>query len=111
MMIDIVEKMRKARAQAYSSRGSAPRDMVLVTASERDALCDEVERLRAEVEALRKDAERYRWLLAHAVSENDDGEKCIYYWCDFEHYDDVSASIDAAMKEKPLPSIIDKLIA
>ena len=50
------------------------------------------------VAAERKDAARYRWLLEHSVSENDDGEKCIYYWCDFEHYDDVSASIDAAME-------------
>ncbi len=52
--------------------------------------------LRAKVEALRADAERYRWLRDNRVSENDDGEKCVYFWCDFEHYDDVDAAIDAA---------------
>jgi hypothetical protein len=52
-----------------------------------------------EVEALRKDAERYRWLLAHAVQENDSGEKFISHLCSFEHFDDVNGSIDAAMSE------------
>lgn len=58
---------------------------------------DLIDALRAEVEALRADALRYRHLKAHNVSENDDGEKCVYFWCDFEHYDDVDAAIDAAM--------------
>ena len=50
---------------------------------------------------LAEDAARYRWLKAHSVSENDTGQKCMVYWCDFDHYNDVDASIDAAMKEAP----------
>jgi hypothetical protein len=56
---------------------------------------------RGDAKLLCKDAERYRWLLAHTVVENDDGEKCVHYPCDFEHYDNVSASIDAAMLKTP----------
>ena len=48
---------------------------------------------------LHSDAARYRWLLANRVSENDEGEKCIYFWCDFDNYNDVDAAIDAAMAE------------
>jgi hypothetical protein len=35
--------------------------------------------------------------LEHCVSENDDGEKCVYFWCDFDHYNDVNAAIDSAI--------------
>jgi hypothetical protein len=55
-----------------------------------------------EIAKLRKDAERYRWLLANCVrevSDEDDGTKSIIFHCDFEHYNDVSAAIDAAMTE------------
>jgi hypothetical protein len=52
--------------------------------------------LRAERDAAVVDALRYRWLRDNRVDENGDGEKCIYFWCDFEHYDDVDAAIDAA---------------
>jgi hypothetical protein len=68
--------------------------------SETIAMCEqlraELARLTAERNALRADAERYRWLRDNRVSENDDGEKCVYFWCDFEHYDNVDAAIDAA---------------
>lgn len=65
-----------------------------------EALAIGVATMLRDLAALRKDAERYRWLLAHAVSENDEGEKCIYYRCDFEHYDNVSASIDKAKESQ-----------
>ena len=57
-----------------------------------------------EIERLRADAERYRWLEEHCTSENDNGDKCLVFWCDFENYNDVDAAIDAAratLKEKP----------
>jgi hypothetical protein len=50
--------------------------------------------------AYKADAERYRWLKEHRVSENDEGEKCIYFWCDFEHFNDVDAAIDGARGER-----------
>ncbi len=59
---------------------------------------------RAEIERLRADAERYRWLEEHCTSENDNGDKCLVFWCDFENYNDVDAAIDAAraaLKETP----------
>ena len=49
-----------------------------------------------EIERLRVDAERYRWLEEHCTSENDNGDKCLVFWCDFENYNDVDAAIDAA---------------
>ena len=49
-----------------------------------------------EIERLRADAERYRWLEEHCTSENDNGDKCLVFWCDFENYNDVDAAIDAA---------------
>lgn len=55
----------------------------------------------AAIAALVPDAERYRWLKDNRVSENDDGEKCIYFWCGFEHWDNVDAAIDAAIQEEP----------
>lgn len=60
-------------------------------------LCN-AETAAAELEALRADAERYRYLLEHHVSphESDDGTLVLRFVCDFEHYNDVSASIDAA---------------
>jgi hypothetical protein len=54
----------------------------------------------AEIEALRKDAERYRWLRENRVSENDDGEKCVYFWADFGYSGGLDAAIDAAMREQ-----------
>ena len=50
-----------------------------------------------EIAMLRKDATRYRWLKEHCTSENDDGDVCIYFWCDFENYNNVDAAIDLAI--------------
>jgi hypothetical protein len=57
--------------------------------------------LVAERDAAVADAERYRWLRENRVIENYDGEKCLYFWYDFEHYDDVDAAIDAAREPNP----------
>ena len=53
-----------------------------------------------ECDALRADAERYRFLRDNRFDENDEGEKYITFFCDFEHYDDVDAAIDAARSTK-----------
>ena len=53
-----------------------------------------------DIEALRADAERYRHLRAkHVVESPNDGELCIHYVCDFDHYNDPDASIDAALAQ------------
>ena len=51
-----------------------------------------------EIEALQKDAARYRWLLDTCVSELDDGTLRLQYLADFENYNDLNASLDAAME-------------
>lgn len=64
-------------------------------------LLDEIDRLRAEVEAYRKDAERYRWLRNDAMTGTkhdpavlkDGPTDC----CDFMFGDELDAAIDAAM--------------
>lgn len=61
-------------------------------------LRDENERLRAEVEALQADAERYRWLRARRNS--DLYEKDGYGGSDFKFTDDLDAAIDAARGAK-----------
>jgi hypothetical protein len=78
-----------------------------VKVSDIDAVLNEVKRLteltsdlRAERDALKADAERYRWLKANAVREKNLGDKCIEYHCDFEHWNDLDASIDAARQEQ-----------
>ena len=65
----------------------------------------EIERLRAERDELRRqlaeaeqDARRYRYLRDQQAGEVDDyGTVGIKFRCDFEHYRDLDASIDAAM--------------
>jgi len=71
------------------------KEALYVQSLERD-----INRLRAECDALRADAERYRFLRDNRVDENDEGEKYITFYCDFEHYDDVDAAIDAARSTK-----------
>ena len=64
-------------------------------------LLDEIERLRAENAALTADARRYRWLRDFSSGETDDyGNVSIEFRCDFEHYANPDASIDAAMGVK-----------
>jgi hypothetical protein len=59
---------------------------------------DDALKFAAERDALREDAERYRHLKETATVEQDDGTVGIMYWCGFEHYADLDASIDAARK-------------
>ena len=65
-----------------------------------DADCTAAAAALRECDALRADAERYRFLRDNRVDENDEGEKYITFYCDFEHYDDVDAAIDAARSAK-----------
>ena len=62
-MTDIVQRLRMERRATAWRRGL---DCDFPTAFEQHPLCQEaaaeITRLRAEAEALRKDAERYRWL-------------------------------------------------
>lgn len=68
-MTDIVERLRMERRATAWRRGL---DCDFPTAFEQHPLCqeaaDEITRLRAEAEALRKDAERYRWLKERNVT-------------------------------------------
>lgn len=71
-------------------------------------LCaDEIERLRAENEALKRDAERYRWLITNGAANSKSGGsatvskdqlKALFsfrYWCDPI---EVAQAIDNAIK-------------
>lgn len=61
----------------------------------------EIRRLHAEVEALRKDAERYRWLMSDAVNNGTlgiDGG-----WIDFGFKDEAAEIIEAAMTKGEQP--------
>ncbi len=90
-MSDIVERLRRL----YVQNGT---NYVQEAA-------DEIERLRAERDELRRqlaeaeqDARRYRYLRDQQAGEVDDyGTVGIKFRCDFEHYRDLDASIDAAM--------------
>jgi len=62
-----------------------------------EAAADEIERLRAELEALRKDAERYRWL-RNGCDDKGSPATRIAANCYGMEWD---AAIDAAMGEKP----------
>lgn len=57
----------------------------------------EVRKLRAENEALRKDAERYRWLMSDAIYNGTLGVRD--GWIDFEFKDEAQEQIDYCMKE------------
>ena len=69
------------------------------------AAIDEIERLTAERDGLRRqlaeaeqDARRYRHLVEkHSTEVDDYGTLGITFRCDFEHYNDIDAAIDAAM--------------
>ncbi len=100
----LIGRLRAAKPQWYSSPGKPAREMVLIRAADRDAVC-------AEVEALRKDVERYRWLRDHPLWSVSyrirprsgtkewrmrvEGEYWGQWWPTHEQ------AIDAAMKEKP----------
>lgn len=57
-----------------------------------------IDQLKADNDALRKDAERYRWLMSGAVYNGtlgiDDG------WIDFEFKDEAQKAIDAAIAKE-----------
>lgn len=61
---------------------------------------DQSERIAAlerEVEALRADAERYRWLVQNSTREvSHIGDLGLHFNCDFDNWDNVDAAIDAA---------------
>lgn len=53
---------------------------------------------KAECATLRADAERWRYVREACVQEDDDGTLSIIFVCDFENYNDVDASVDAARR-------------
>ena len=55
----------------------------------------------AEIQAWQADAARYQWLKKHRQSESYDGDIGIDFTCDFDNFNNIDASIDAAMKVKP----------
>lgn len=65
------------------------------------AIVIERDQLKAENEALRKDAERYRWLMSDAVNNGTlgiDGG-----WIDFGFKDEAAEIIDKAMQQETKP--------
>lgn len=56
-----------------------------------------VDKLRKEVEVLRKDAERYRWLMSDAVWNGTLGVRD--GWIDFQFKDEAQEQIDYCMRE------------
>ena len=77
--------------------------------AERDALRESVANLESEImgrdanqpaiDAMREDAERYRWLKDKCVVNTSDfGDLGIKFDCDFDHWNNVDAAIDAARK-------------
>ena len=52
------------------------------------------------LEAAEKDAARYRWLKRERVESNYEGELSIEFECGFDHWNDIDAAIDAAMKDE-----------
>lgn len=120
-MIDIIKRLRAAKPQWYSSPGKPARERVLISAADRDAVCAEVEaeqrrsamyadlvrrtaeamgltpadgwdKLPEKVEALRADAERYRW--ARDVAEIF---QYLPHWT-CRTAAEVDAEVDAAMR-------------
>lgn len=61
----------------------------------------ELERLRAEVAALRKDAERYRWL--RDIATDSDWE-----FISDQVADNTDAAIDVAMREQAMQELVDQ---
>lgn len=105
-MSDLVQRLRFA---AGFDRDMSTRECFNLV----EEAADELERLQAEVEALRKDAERYRWLRSGARERQgvamEGGARTIArdhlralmafnYWCSAEELD---AAIDAAAAKRP----------
>jgi predicted nucleic acid-binding Zn-ribbon protein len=96
-----VPHLRQRIKEVEAERDAAVRELELVTAERNRAhrACEQISvRLHAamtERDALRADAERYRWLL-------DCGESKLWKACaDMDSYDAVEAAIDAAREVKP----------
>lgn len=74
-------------------------DRIGTESHERSALLGEIDRLRGEVDALRKDAARYRW-----IRENGDGDRweIVFDECGrgLLQAEALDAAIDAAMKSE-----------
>ena len=72
-----------------------------VEAEARAPLLAEIDRLKAQVAKLQKDAARYRWL-RRALADRSDGGKS-HWFCSIRdnHPEELDEAIDTAMKEKP----------
>jgi hypothetical protein len=90
------EQLTDAELQSLRNQGN-----------EAECAADEIVRLRAEMDALRRDAERYRWLsvrlLAADFDYNGEGVEALVFELpgNTAVSADCDATIDAAMKEAP----------
>jgi hypothetical protein len=105
-LADAVTQGRDAVAREFTMRVPAEpeRDADLVLSK----AADEIERLRAEGEALRSDAERYRWLRGNAYVWGNNAteysqQEWIAMWIkgniDFDDFE-IDAAIDAAIRAR-----------
>ena len=103
-MSDLIERLR-AHAALHRGLGVDDDDEQAQWARDLLTAADEIERLTAERDDLRRqlaeaeqDARRYRHLVEkHSTEVDDYGTLGITFRCDFEHYNDIDAAIDAAM--------------
>ena len=88
----LTDENRRLRADLLAGRNVVNAGLTIHTLT---AERDELRRQLAEAE---QDARRYRHLVEkHSTEVDDYGTLGITFRCDFEHYNDIDAAIDAAM--------------
>lgn len=91
-MSDLVERLRE-----FGDSGRAEGGAYTMSRAFMDRAADEIERLRAENEALRKDAERYRAIRNAFLTDDHGFADRVGETPDDATADDFDASIDAAL--------------
>lgn len=127
-MQEIKDELAEAGHELSNANGNLTLNALKALVAERDDLCRQLDEARAERDAMAnvlpghyymdppdggdvpvleqlrrmaKDAERYQFLRAHRTLElNDDGTLGIEFVCDFDHYDDLDAAIDAQIEQE-----------
>ena len=101
-MSDIVDRLRKRVVTRWvHAVGTTPRSSGYSPDRECHEAADEIARLRAEVEALRKDAERYRFIRDADRSDCITPEMGLYCMETLDEY------VDAAMEDEARNATID----
>lgn len=85
-----------AADKSYGSSCKREQNTAFIRATDPAAILELLDRL----EAAEKDAARYRWLKRERKTENYEGELAIEFECGFDHWNDIDAAIDAAMKDE-----------